>query len=173
MRLRLRRANETWEYAHEFNNFLRIKAMLATTRATFCVDLIFFNLWRRKHGKRANGHARTGKTDQNSTTCACSFKSPVRKGYIHQVQCIGRFVHRLHGEALAIAPDQTFVGSRGQFVDESNKLTLAIAEQFCGSLVIYIEAVGLCKTFFLQDVPPNMSLHVVKRDDMVAHNART
>ena len=56
-------------------------AMVATTRATFCGSLIFFNFWRSKHGKWANGHGMTGKTGQKSATCACSFKSAVRKGY--------------------------------------------------------------------------------------------
>ena len=57
--------------------------MLATTRATFCGSLIFFNLWRSKDGKRANGDGITGKTGQKSATCACSFNSAVRKGYTH------------------------------------------------------------------------------------------
>ena len=35
---------------------------------------------------------------------------------LHKVQCIGRRVQGLHAEALAIAPHQTLVGSRGHFV---------------------------------------------------------
>ena len=35
---------------------------------------------------------------------------------LHKVQCIGRFVHRLRAEALAITPHRMLVGSKGQFV---------------------------------------------------------
>ena len=56
--------------------------MLGTTRATFCVALIFLNFWRSKHCKQEKKHGITGKTGQKSATCACSFKSAVRKGYM-------------------------------------------------------------------------------------------
>ena len=82
MRMQLIHATETCKYARKFNFFLRIQAITATTRATFCVPSIFFNVWRSKHGKRANGHGITGKTGQKSAMCACSFRSAVRKGYM-------------------------------------------------------------------------------------------
>ena len=72
---------------HAYNNArMRVNLTFANLSGvnnhSNCGFVIFFNFWRSKQGIRAQRHKITGKRCQQSTTCACSFKSEVRRGYI-------------------------------------------------------------------------------------------
>ena len=79
------------------------------------------------------------------------------KGAMHRPVCA-----QIACRSLGHRPPRNVSGLQGTICqDDGNKLTLAIAEQFCGAFLTSTEAAFICNTLVPQDVPPHMSPHAV------------